>query len=93
MMKAVGILKNLQEWWLRHPKSIIIKILVSKVPLCVRPSDLYGMAINKFLGNSLIKRLEGTDFCSMEEVWSQLKPTSSAGRGGMAGSFRVDPSS
>lgn len=23
--------------------------------------DLYGMAINKFLGNSLIKRLEGTD--------------------------------
>lgn len=38
MMKAVGILKNLQELWVRHPKSINYKILVSKVPLCVRPS-------------------------------------------------------
>lgn len=43
--------------------------------------DLYGMAINKFLGNSLIKRLEGTKFRSMEEVWAQLKPTSAAGYG------------
>ena len=43
--------------------------------------DLYGMAITKFLGNSLIKRLEGTPFRSMEEVWAQLKPTSPEGCG------------
>ena len=43
--------------------------------------ELYGMAINKFLGNSLIKRLEGTLFRSMDEVWAQLKPTSVEGRG------------
>ena len=43
--------------------------------------DLYGMAINKFLGNSLIKRLEQTPFRSMEEVWGQLKPTATEGCG------------
>lgn len=39
------------------------------------------MAINKFFGNSLIKRLEGMTYCSMEEVWEQLRPTESKGSG------------
>ena len=30
------------------------------------------MAINKFFGNSLIKRLEGTTYYSMEEVWGAI---------------------
>ena len=43
--------------------------------------SLYGMAINKLLGNSLIKKLEGTHFRSMEEVWAQLQPTERKGSG------------
>ncbi len=42
---------------------------------------LYHMAITKFLGNSLIKKLESTPFRSMEEVWEQLRPTEEQGTG------------
>lgn len=39
------------------------------------------MVIHKFLGNSLIKRLEKTRFQTKEEIRAQLKPTSEAGKG------------
>ncbi|OFY44382.1 MAG: DUF4954 domain-containing protein [Bacteroidetes bacterium GWF2_40_14] len=42
---------------------------------------LYEKAINKFFGNSLIKRLEKTDFQNIEEVRSQLRPTHKLGLG------------
>lgn len=41
----------------------------------------YGMAIEKFLGNSLIKKLENTKFKSVEEVREQLAPTTPIGLG------------
>lgn len=81
MMKTVGILKNLQELVGETSEVYYYQNTRIKGSSLRTALDLYGVAINKFLGNSLIKRLEGTDFCSMEEVWSQLKPTSSAGRG------------
>jgi len=36
-------------------------------------------AFHILFGNSLIKRLEGTTYYSMEEVWEQLRPTESKG--------------
>ena len=47
----------------------------------VKGIKFYEIAIHKFLGNSVIKRLEGTTYCSMEEVWEQLRPTESKGSG------------
>ena len=47
----------------------------------VKGIRFYEIAIHKFLGNSVIKRLEGTTYCSMEEVWEQLRPTESKGSG------------
>ena len=41
----------------------------------------YTMAINKFLGNSIIKRLEETKFQSIEEIRARLKPTTEIGLG------------
>ena len=79
--EAVGILKNLQELVGETSEVYYYQNTRIKGSSLRTALNLYGMAINKFLGNSLIKRLEGTDFRSMEEVWSQLKPTSSAGRG------------
>ena len=37
------------------------------------------MAINKFLGNSIIKRLEETKFKSIEEIRERLKPSTEIG--------------
>ena len=73
--EAVGILKNLQELVGETSEVYYYQNTRIKGSSLRTALNLYGMAINKFLGNSLIKRLEGTDFRSMEEVWSQLKPT------------------
>jgi len=43
--------------------------------------QFYEMAIHKFLGNSLIKRLEGIEFASVTEIRERLKPTETDGRG------------
>lgn len=41
----------------------------------------YKMAIEKFLGNSLIKRLENTKFKNISEIHEQLKPSTEIGLG------------
>ena len=43
--------------------------------------DYYKIGINKFLGNSLIKRLEKTKFKSNKEIQARLFPQSSIGKG------------
>jgi hypothetical protein len=46
-----------------------------------RGIELYQLGINKFLGNSIIKRLEKTEFRSNEELRSRLAPDQMQGRG------------
>ncbi len=41
----------------------------------------YETAINKFLGNSIIKRLEGINFSSVEQVRERLRPDTETGLG------------
>lgn len=45
---------------------------------------LYSMGISKFLGNSLISRLEKHPFTSLEEMRRSLRPDSETGRGDWA---------
>jgi hypothetical protein len=42
---------------------------------------LYQMGIDKFLGNCLLKRLEGKQFTSLDDLRAALKPQSSIGPG------------
>ena len=81
MMKAVNILKSLQALVGETSDVYYYQNTRIKGSSLRTALGLYGMAINKFLGNSLIKRLEATRFQSMEEVWQQLKPTSIEGDG------------
>jgi hypothetical protein len=46
-----------------------------------RGIELYQTGINKFLGNSLIKRLENTEFKTNEELVNRLTPDSLKGKG------------
>lgn len=46
-----------------------------------RGIELYQTGINKFLGNSLIKRLEKTKFTSNEELRDRLRPDKTHGKG------------
>ena len=47
----------------------------------VKGIGFYETAIHKFLGNSVIKRLEGIDFRTNEEIRARLKPDTSIGSG------------
>ena len=47
----------------------------------VKGLRFYEIAIHKFLGNSVIKRLEGTAFRTNEEIRERLKPDTSIGSG------------
>ncbi len=47
----------------------------------VKGIRFYETAIHKFLGNSVIKRLEGIDFHSDEEIRGRLKPDTAIGSG------------
>ena len=81
MLKAIEILRNLQSLVGETSDIYYYQNTRIKGSSLRNALSLYGLAINKFLGNSLIKKLEGTHFCSMEEVWTQLRPTERKGSG------------
>lgn len=81
MMKAVDILKNLQSLVGETSEIYYYQNTRIKGSSLKNAMKFYGMAINKFLGNSLIKRLEGTPFRNIEEVRKQLIPVSGEGAG------------
>ncbi len=81
MLKAVGYLEKPAGIGWRDFRDLLLSEYCIKGSSLRNALNFYGMAINKFFGNSLIKRLEGTTYCSMEEVWEQLRPTESKGSG------------
>lgn len=81
MMKAVDILKNLQSLVGETSEIYYYQNTRIKGSSLKNALKFYGMAINKFLGNSLIKRLESTPFRNIEEVRKQLIPVSGEGAG------------
>ncbi|MDD6209017.1 MAG: DUF4954 family protein [Bacteroidales bacterium] len=74
MVKAIGILKNLQEISgetseIYYFRSARIKNSSLKTGL-----KLYEMALDKFLGNSLISRLEKADINNVADIRKTLQP-------------------
>jgi carbonic anhydrase/acetyltransferase-like protein (isoleucine patch superfamily) len=55
--------------------------MIIKGPSLDRGIELYQTGINKFLGNSLIKRLENTRFKSSSDLQKKLTPDRSSGNG------------
>lgn len=81
MMNAVTILSNLKE--LVGETSDVYYYQNTRIQ--GRSLDngiqLYTYAIHKFLGNSLIKRLEGAPFPSIQDVHERLRPATAKGEG------------
>ena len=81
MFKAVGILEGIVA------ASGDMSDKYSYMGAKIRSSSLrnglkyYNIAINKFLGNSVIKRLEGIDFTSDEQIRERLRPDTLTGKG------------
>ncbi len=81
MMRGLHVLEDLER--LSGPTSDVYAYQSAKISNSSlhRGQQLYRIAIQKFLGNSLISHLERTDCSTAESVLAALKPKRTEGRG------------
>lgn len=81
MFNGCRILNELQQ--LAGETSVVYSYQSTRIKneSLTRGLQLYHMAINKFLGNSVIKRLENIEFQSNEDVRKRLQPDTQVGLG------------
>jgi len=80
MMKGRDLLKKLLSE--NRDKAVFsFDRMTMKATAAERGINLYQMGINKFIGNSVIKRLEGAELKTDAEIRSRLKPGSEKGTG------------
>lgn len=81
MLNGISVLKRLQE--ISGVNSDIYSYQSGKIKNTSLRNGLkyYGMAIDKFLGNSLITRIMNSEFESIEDLRKALVPTSEYGEG------------
>ena len=81
MFRGVEILKELQETSGEASESYVYHSCRIKNSSLRKGLQVYDMAINKFLGNSIISRLKDCRCSSDEEIRQCLKPDSEIGKG------------
>jgi carbonic anhydrase/acetyltransferase-like protein (isoleucine patch superfamily) len=81
MFKAIEILKGLQAACGETSETYTYQSCRIKNSSLKKGLSIYDKAIRKFLGNSIISRLEGREFASIEDIRNLLKPDSSVGLG------------
>lgn len=81
MIEGINILKSLQKIAGFECEKYYYHNTVIKISSLKKGIQLYNMGITKFLGNSIIKRLENTRFKSIEEIRERLKPDTEYGLG------------
>lgn len=81
MLKGLATLENLR--YASGELSDVYSFHSAKIrnSALVKGIGFYRTAIHKFLGNSIIKRLEGEEFSSNEQIRSRLKPDTAIGSG------------
>ncbi|NDV95843.1 DUF4954 family protein [Dysgonomonas sp. 521] len=79
MFKAIEILKGLKETCGETSGSYTYQSCRIKSSSLKRGLKLYDMAINKFLGNSIISRLADCDCSNNEKIRNRLKPDTCIG--------------
>lgn len=81
MMRGVDVLKNLQQIAGETTEIYTYQNCSIKNSSLRKGIELYSIAINKFLGNSLISRLQQADFKTIEDVRKRLQPDTQKGLG------------
>ena len=79
MLKAVKILKDLQATAGANSETYSYQSGVIKRSSLLKGFKFYGLAIDKFLGNSLISRIMKSSFTNLEGLREALRPESSTG--------------
>lgn len=81
MYAGINILETLKELSGETSETYTYQSTIIKRSSLYSGIKYYQMAINKFLGNSIIKRLEITPFKSINEIRNRLKPDTTIGAG------------
>ena len=81
MFRAIKILESLRSVSGETSESYSFQSARIKNSSLVNGLRLYDMAVNKFMGNSIIKRLEGMVFSSDDDVRARLVPDTATGQG------------
>lgn len=81
MYAGISLLKELQSISGRECSTYYYQNTRMKESSLKKGVELYRKGIMKFLGNSIIKRLECTRFTSIEEIRERLKPDTKIGLG------------
>lgn len=81
MIRGVEVLKNLQKISGESTEVYNLQNCHIRNSSVRNGIELYNIAINKFLGNSLISRLREKEFKNIDEVRAQLKPQTHKGSG------------
>ncbi len=81
MLRGIEVLQTLQQISGETSEEYFYQSARIKNGSLKKGIQLYSMAIHKFLGNSLIKRLENRSFQSNEDIRTRLIPETKAGSG------------
>lgn len=81
MLSGIEVLRTLQQVSGETSEEYSYQSAHIKSNSLKKGIQYYSMAINKFLGNSIIKRLENLTFHNNEEIRQRLAPTRTEGSG------------
>ena len=81
MLGGISLLKGLQEVSGVNSDAYSFQSGLIRRSSLVKGLKLYGMAIDKFLGNSLITRLMNSDCRTLEQLHEAMKPVAAYGEG------------
>lgn len=81
MMNGRELLKKILKEQSDDQPFVYYERMRMKTSAAQRGINLYQMGINKFMGNSVIKRLEGIEFKSDAEIRKRLEPDTEKGTG------------
>lgn len=81
MMDGIEVLNDLERTSGRTADKYAYQSCTIEARALRKGREYYQLAIDKFMGNSLIKRLEGCPCHSLEQVKERLQPTVQAGAG------------
>ncbi len=81
MLEGIELLNVLEETIGRTAEHYSYHSMTIEARALRKGREYYGMAIDKFFGNSVIHRLKDTDLTDMEAVAQRLKPTHADGAG------------
>lgn len=81
MMDGIELLDSIEATGGRTSEQYVYRSMTIKASALRKGREYYRLALDKFMGNSVISRLRDRKFASAEEITEQLQPTTPRGVG------------